>query len=231
MLVKKKKMHSKGAKKSFKNNYDVIKSRKYAQESEGALNPNYYVKAQMRTGNWYLGKIIECRPNQNSLANPDHKRNDHSYDYYIHYEDFDRRMDEWVPRGKINPTNQFIDEGAPNKDKKNKDEDDEHEGLDKQSRLYHEEATKVKTISSIKFGPHTSETWYYSPYPEPYHNIDCLYICEYCLSFYISEQELKNHELKCELTHPPGNEIYRDNAMNLCVFEVDGYKNPVYCEN
>ena len=36
MLVKKKKMHSKGAKKSFKINNDVIKSRKYAQESEGA---------------------------------------------------------------------------------------------------------------------------------------------------------------------------------------------------
>lgn len=66
MLVKKKKMHSKGAKKSFKMNNDVIKSRKYGQESEGALNPNYFIKAQMRNSanpnTWHLSKIIECRP-------------------------------------------------------------------------------------------------------------------------------------------------------------------------
>ena len=102
-------MHSKGAKKSFKMNNDVMKARKYAKESEGALNPNYFVNAQMRNGNWHLGKIIECRPTTHAEANPDIKRTDASYDYYIHYEEFDRRMDEWVPRSKIKPTQQFID--------------------------------------------------------------------------------------------------------------------------
>lgn len=140
-------------------------------------------------------------------------------------------MDEWVTRAQIQPTNQFIDTDPPKKGQGASHDDEEHEGLDKQSRLYHEEATKVRTISSIRFGNHKSETWYYSPYPEPYHNIECLYICEYCLSFYITEEELKNHENQCDLTHPPGNEIYRDDAAKLSVFEVDGYKNIVYCEN
>lgn len=228
-------MHSKGVKKSLKLNNDLIKSRKYAKESEGALNPNYYIKAQMRSGSWLLAKIIECKLSEEAIANPALKKTDASYDYYVHYEDFDRRMDEWIPRSKIIPTNQFIEAEISHKKAKGstekKDEDDEHEGLDKQSRLFHEEATKLKTIKSIQFGIHKSDTWYYSPYPEGYHNIECLFICEYCLCFYVTEIELRNHEEKCKLTHPPGNEIYRDEVNNFAVFEVDGFKNATYCEN
>src|SRR3712207_8026827 len=39
----------------------------------------------------------------------------------------------------------------------------------------------------------------------------------------------RSHMRKCELTHPPGDEIYR--FENHSMFEVDGYKNPTYCEN
>jgi len=35
--------------------------------------------------------------------------------------------------------------------------------------------------------------------------------------------------LKCPAKHPPGDEIYRDGAISF--FEVDGRKNPVYCQN
>jgi MOZ/SAS family len=35
--------------------------------------------------------------------------------------------------------------------------------------------------------------------------------------------------IKCEITHPPGDEIY--NHENHSVFEIDGIKNPTYCEN
>jgi MOZ/SAS family len=35
--------------------------------------------------------------------------------------------------------------------------------------------------------------------------------------------------LKCPVKHPPGDEIYRDGKIS--VFEVDGRKNPVYCQN
>ena len=55
------------------------------------------------------------------------------------------------------------------------------------------EVTKFKTIEYIEIGKYKCETWYYSPFPEGYHNIECLFFCEYCLSFYISRTELKHH--------------------------------------
>ena len=36
-------------------------------------------------------------------------------------------------------------------------------------------------------------------------------------------------QLKCPAKHPPGDEIYRDGRYSF--FEVDGRKNPVYCQN
>lgn len=35
--------------------------------------------------------------------------------------------------------------------------------------------------------------------------------------------------MKCNLRHPPGNEIYRKGSLS--VFEVDGKKNKIYCQN
>jgi len=35
--------------------------------------------------------------------------------------------------------------------------------------------------------------------------------------------------MKCDLRHPPGTEIYRDGVIS--VFEVDGKKNKIYCQN
>ena len=35
--------------------------------------------------------------------------------------------------------------------------------------------------------------------------------------------------MKCDLRHPPGNEIYRKDSLS--VFEVDGKRNKIYCQN
>ena len=35
--------------------------------------------------------------------------------------------------------------------------------------------------------------------------------------------------MKCKFRHPPGDEIYRDG--NISIFEVDGRKNKIYCQN
>ena len=94
--------------------------RKYSQPSEGALDLNYYVKGKMKDGNFYLAKIIDCRPAKD--LDPKKKKNDFSYEYYLHYMDFDRRMDEWVPRSRLEPTRDLIEE------KKEKAADKEHEG-------------------------------------------------------------------------------------------------------
>lgn len=105
--------------------------------------------------------------------------------------------------------------------------------MDPSSLIAHQEATKFKTIDTIEIGKWKCETWYYSPFPEGYQKVECVYFCEFCLHFVLTKNELKRHYEKCPLTHPPGDEIYRDDSRDppISIFEVDGYRNPTYCEN
>jgi histone acetyltransferase HTATIP len=93
----------------------------------------------------------------------------------------------------------------------------------------HSEVSRVKNLKSIQMGKHRVESWYFSPYPIEYAHIDILYICEYCLSFYPSPLMLKRHLTKCQLRHPPGNEIYRDDKVSF--FEIDGRRQRTWCRN
>ncbi|KAL6717661.1 Histone acetyltransferase [Lecanora helva] len=86
--------------------------------------------------------------------------------------------------------------------------------------------TKIKCVN---FGGYEIETWYAAPYPEEYSRNKVLYICEFCLKYMNSDFVAWRHKLKCPAKHPPGDEIYRDGSVS--VFEVDGRKNPVYCQN
>jgi len=70
---------------------------------------------------------------------------------------------------------------------------------------------------------------YYSPYPEEFSKCASLFVCEFCLKYMKKPKTLDRHKLKCELRHPPGDEIYR--WKNISVFEVDGKKSKVYCQN
>ena len=84
-------------------------------------------------------------------------------------------------------------------------------------------------IKCVNFGGYEIETWYAAPYPEEYSRNRVLYICEFCLKYMNSDFVAWRHKLKCPAKHPPGDEIYRDRSVS--VFEVDGRKNPVYCQN
>ena len=97
----------------------------------------------------------------------------------------------------------------------------------------HEEATKVKNVDSISFGPYRMSTWYYSPFPPEYSRWSILHFCEYCLSFFGVESELQRHARRCILRHPPGYEIYRsqEKGVTVAMFEVDGQRETVYCQN
>ncbi|KAK4145237.1 uncharacterized protein C8A04DRAFT_10802 [Dichotomopilus funicola] len=84
-------------------------------------------------------------------------------------------------------------------------------------------------IECIEFGGWEIDTWYAAPYPEEYSRNRVLYICEFCLKYMNSDYVAWRHKLKCPAKHPPGDEIYRHGSVS--VFEVDGRKNPVYCQN
>eukprot|EP00850_Spirogloea_muscicola_P003039 SM000012S25301 [mRNA] locus=s12:233019:235528:+ [translate_table: standard] len=104
-----------------------------------------------------------------------------------------------------------------------------HEDFDAASLREHEEFTKVKNISRIEMGKYELDTWYFSPFPPEYNNCHKLFFCEFCLSFMKRKEQLSRHMKKCDLKHPPGDEIYRNGSLSM--FEVDGKKNKVYCQN
>ncbi|XP_025771374.1 histone acetyltransferase KAT7 isoform X3 [Puma concolor] len=84
-------------------------------------------------------------------------------------------------------------------------------------------------IKTIAFGRYELDTWYHSPYPEEYARLGRLYMCEFCLKYMKSQTILRRHMAKCVWKHPPGDEIYRKGSVS--VFEVDGKKNKIYCQN
>lgn len=84
-------------------------------------------------------------------------------------------------------------------------------------------------IECINFGGFEIDTWYAAPYPEEYSCNRVLYICEFCLKYMNSDYVAYRHKMKCPAKCPPGDEIYRDGSISM--FEVDGRKHPVYCQN
>ncbi|KAI8083280.1 acyl-CoA N-acyltransferase [Gilbertella persicaria] len=92
-----------------------------------------------------------------------------------------------------------------------------------------QEIARVKNLNKIQMGQHEVEAWYFSPYPVEYAYCDTLYICEFCLCYYVSYKQLSRHRARCQLHHPPGNEIYRHEEISF--FEIDGRKQKTYCRN
>ncbi|CAE7121396.1 unnamed protein product [Rhizoctonia solani] len=86
-------------------------------------------------------------------------------------------------------------------------------------------------IKTIRFGQFDIDTWYDAPFPEEFSNIPegRLWMCEFCLKYMKSGFQAGRHKMKCKVRCPPGDEIYRDGQIS--VFEVDGRKNKIYCQN
>ena len=111
-----------------------------------------------------------------------------------------------------------------------------HERLYQQARVLANR--KLKTVMRnedtgerwIELGNVAIQTWYSAPYPEEYARCSKLYLCEFCLKYMKSKEMQTRHRDKCEVGgHPPGNEIYRSGKLQ--VWEVDGAKSKIYCQN
>ena len=220
--------------KGEKNLKKIITKEKLAEEEKnshiGALEVNSKIKVKINN-EIKICKIVSVRkdPQHEKDENPNEK----SYEYYIHIEGLDRRNDHWIKSDSIIEKNVKEDE-LKKKPPISEDgivfHNDENVGMDEAGIKAHEEATKIRTIEEIIMGKYRCCTWYFSPFPEEYHNIKILYFCEFCLNFYVKKEELERHiTTNCPLRHPPGNEIYRDDKISM--FEVDGKTESIYCEN
>uniref|UniRef100_A0A668AJR6 histone acetyltransferase n=1 Tax=Myripristis murdjan TaxID=586833 RepID=A0A668AJR6_9TELE len=96
-------------------------------------------------------------------------------------------------------------------------------------RSHDDIVTRMKNIDCIELGRHRLKPWYFSPYPQELTTLPVLYLCEFCLKYLKSLKCLQRHLTKCNLRHPPGNEIYRKGTISF--FEIDGRKNKTYSQN
>jgi hypothetical protein len=70
--------------------------------------------------------------------------------------------------------------------------------------LLHLFCALLRRLQVVEYGRFEMDTWYYSPYPEPYASCHKLYICEYSLKYFRKKATLLRHLAKLEARHPPG---------------------------
>lgn len=103
-----------------------------------------------------------------------------------------------------------------------------------------EEIARLKNIDRIEIGQYLVQTWYFSPYPAELCGTagdSSIYLCEFCLLYFGSREDLYRHRQKCTIRHPPGNEIYRSaltpegGGTTYSFWELDGHRQKTYCRN
>lgn len=86
-------------------------------EPEGAVSKRYFIEAEQQPGQWQKARILACRcANSKCLSSGHHlrgcgpyltvdlnlaprkmrKATETTYEYYVHYEGTDKRLDEWI---------------------------------------------------------------------------------------------------------------------------------------
>lgn len=207
------------------------------------------ITAKRADGSWHSSKVVHRRRNPES----------NQTEYYVHYEGFNRRLDEWIKSDRIKQqkddepvgSSQVHTEGDSlglggadgtnerkiTRNQKRKHDEINHvqktlDEMDPTTRLLekeHEALTKVKYIDRIQIGKYEIDTWYFSPYPEEYGKQPKLWVCEYCLKYMRLEKTYRYHSGQCMQRQPSGKEIYRKGTLSI--FEVDGKDHKLYCQN
>jgi len=184
-----------------------------------------------------------------------HDSDQDPYEYYIHYESFNRRLDEWVKRDRMRPLDEDVgeyrnDEMSPDRETNNerkmtRNEKRKHDEINHVQPTYaemdpttaalekeHEELTKIKYIDRIQIGKYEIDTWYWSPYPKDggYGFAKKLWICQYCLKYMKYEKTFRKHHAQpCNKNSPQGQEIYRKGTLSI--WQSNGVDHRMYCQN
>lgn len=210
---------------------------------EGALEIGEHYMVRRSDDTWHPAEIIQVRPCDHDVG---------KWEYYVHYEGYNRRLDEWVDRDRFNlSSSQKEDLKNPmsqadlieQSDRKiTRNQKRRHDEINHIQKTYaemdpttaalekeHEAITKVKYVDRIQFGKYEIDAWYFSPFPEDYGKVPKLWICEFCLKYMRLEKTYRYHQSECVWRQPPGKEIYRKGTVSL--WEVDGRDHKIYCQN
>ncbi|CAN8019430.1 unnamed protein product [Ixodes persulcatus] len=210
---------------------------------EGALEIGEHYMVRRCDETWHPAEIIQVRPCDQDVG---------KWEYYVHYEGYNRRLDEWVDRDRFNLSSSQKEEMKnpmtqgdciEQSDRKiTRNQKRRHDEINHIQKTYaemdpttaalekeHEAITKVKYVDRIQFGKYEIDAWYFSPFPEEYGKVPKLWMCEYCLKYMKLEKTYRYHMSECTWRQPPGKEIYRRGTVSL--WEVDGREHKIYCQN
>ncbi|CAL1265777.1 unnamed protein product [Larinioides sclopetarius] len=217
-------------------------SRKESENGDPPLKIGEHYLVRRSDDTWHPAEIIQVRPSEQECG---------KYEYYVHYDGCNRRLDEWVENDRFDYSYASKDSIKNSHNATNHDQPDrkitrnqkrKHDEINHVQKTYaemdpttaalekeHEAITKVKYIDRIQFGKYEIDAWYFSPYPDEYGKQQKLWICEYCLKYMRLEKTYRYHQGECTWRQPPGKEIYRKGTLS--VYEVDGKDHKLYCQN
>ncbi|KAN0138575.1 histone acetyltransferase [Lactarius tabidus] len=113
-------------------------------------------------------------------------------------------------------------------------------------------ASARRNFDKVNFGSWQIKTWYFSPYPltdgegediighgrtmdlfagavNRENPGGILWVCDRCFKYMADGTSWEVHMKKCTLKHPPGRKVYQRGAHTI--WEVDGSKEKLYCQN
>ncbi|KZT42767.1 histone acetyltransferase, MYST superfamily [Sistotremastrum suecicum HHB10207 ss-3] len=104
----------------------------------------------------------------------------------------------------------------------------------------HRMITARRNFERVFFGPKWRiKTWYFSPYPLSEAEADevpsvtgeksVLWVCNWCFKYMREATPWELHLKVCQQNHPPGRKVYQRGAH--IIWEVDGAKEKLYCQN
>ncbi|OAF69949.1 hypothetical protein A3Q56_02292, partial [Intoshia linei] len=174
------------------------------------------------------------------------------YEFFVHFLYQNHRWDTWINQesfkssarpGRLKKSastgynKMFYSEAV---DDNGEFDEDKYQNLKTLSLNYDEKVNesavtssknvRSKLIEQIQIGGHLIETWYFSPYPDPFGESKLLYICEFCLRYMSDEDTFVCHcQTSVDCYKPPGNEIYR--SEKISVFEVNATYHQRFCQS
>ena len=197
---------------------DILSVLENSQGCRG-ITVGHIVEAQpLEIDEFFLGEVVAVR------------RVGGASFFYVHFLGEDSKIDDWIPNERIRTLQSDEIEGRLGVKGLNAP----FFGLSSFSATASASQPRVhiKSVRGVQLGNSVVlRAWYPSPYPEMVSCVNTyVKLCDTCLSYFRTPEELSRHWNYCAFSHPPGTEIYRDDASGISVFEIDGEAFNGYCE-
>lgn len=145
---------------------------------------------------------------------------------YVRFNNFDKRLDEWVPLTQLSHDTDTSKNPIINFPKKT----EMKKNLNNAANTSDSNQNKpIRNIDSIRIGDYEIDSWYFSPYPSEFCKSRHLFICEYCFKYFSSPNMFRCHFHAEKDCRPKGFEIYRKGSISI--FEISSTTDRICCQS